>query len=164
MKTSLYALLAFLLFASSALTVGAEIIRGYNTSSSSKLMPVTLQIDSIDFRSDLARVYGHIYGTPHTSFRIDSFFIKPDVYSVAPGTSLKEHEATDIDGFEFTRRFQFEDNGDIPIEIDFPPLIKSDVYFLRIVHPNGFYGATVRKTNPQSPMPRRANNGNTHYK
>lgn len=149
MKTLINAILATIAIAATALTASADIIRDYDampTKGSNN--PVTIQIDSIDFRTDLVRVYGHIYGRPHTSMRIDSFFIKPDAHSVAPGTDLSEAEATDIDGFEFTHRFQFEDDGDIPIEIDFPPLVKSDVYFMRITHPGGFYGLTIRKAHP----------------
>ena len=109
-------------------------------------MPFTFTVDSIEMRSDVARIYGHIYGTPHTSARIDGFFIKPSARAVPPGTKIIEEEATDIDGFEFTHRFQWEDNGDIPVEIDFNPFPEADVYFMRITHPNGFYGLSLRKT------------------
>lgn len=109
-------------------------------------MPFTFTVDSIEMRSDVARIYGHIYGTPHTSARIDGFFIKPAAQSVPLGTKIVEEEATDIDGFEFTHRFQWEDNGDIPVEIDFKPFPEADVYYMRITHPNGWYGLSLRKT------------------
>lgn len=109
-------------------------------------MPFSLTVDSIEMRSDVARIYGHIYGTPHTSARIDGFFIKPAVEAVPIGTKIVEEEAFDIDGFEFTHRFQWEDNGDIPVEIDIKPFPEADLYFIRITHPNGWYGLSLRKT------------------
>ncbi len=109
-------------------------------------MPFTLSVDSIEMRSDVARIYGHIYGTPNTSARIDGFFIKPDARAVPLGTKIVEEEATDIDGFEFTHRFQWEEDGDIPVEIDFNPIPVADVYYMRITHPNGWYGLTLRKS------------------
>ncbi|MBD5347617.1 MAG: hypothetical protein HDR92_10915 [Bacteroides sp.] len=109
-------------------------------------MPFSLTVDSIEMRSDVARIYGHIYGTPHTSARIDGFFIKPAAEAVPIGTKIVEEEAFDIDGFEFTHRFQWEDNGDIPVEIDFKPFPEADLYFIRITHPNGWFGLSLRKT------------------
>lgn len=109
-------------------------------------MPYTITIDSIDFRSDLARVYGHLLGTPNTSSRIDGFIIQPDPKAVAPGTKTDEQKATDIDGFEFTHRFQWEEDGDLPIEIDFPKLPEANAYLLRIAYPGGWYGVNLRKT------------------
>lgn len=114
-------------------------------------MPFTFTVDSIAMRNDVTRIYGHLYGTPHTSARIDGFFIQPSAKHVRPGTKIVENEATDIDGFEFTHRFQWEDDGDIPVEIDFDPVPEADVYYMRITHPNGWYGLTLRKGNGENP-------------
>lgn len=128
-----------------ALGAGAETIRDFAAMPSpTSKMPFTVKIDSIDFRPDLTRVYGHIYGKPNTSARIDQFYIKPDARESQPAP-IVEHEATDIDGFEFTHRFQWEEDGDIPVEIDFPPLVKVNTYYMRVAHPNGWYGLTVRR-------------------
>ena len=69
-----------------------------------------IRIDSVDYRATLTRVYGAVLGRPHTSMRIDNIIM------LERG---KEFPATDIDGIDFKRWFQFEENGMIPIEIDF---------------------------------------------
>lgn len=74
---------------------------------------ITVTVDSIDYRDDLTRVYGKLIGTPHTSQRIDAVTIR---------TSDKSYDADDIDGVDFMRWFQWEDEGIIPIEIDFAPM------------------------------------------
>lgn len=48
--------------------LAAKTIRGYESSSDNGL---NFQVDSIDYRSDLTRVYGKLTGRPHTSNRID---------------------------------------------------------------------------------------------
>lgn len=63
-----------------------------------------IRIDSIDYRKTLTRVYCHVIGRPHTSMRFD-----------------KISGCTDIDGVDFHRWFQFEDNGNIALELDFNP-------------------------------------------
>lgn len=69
--------------------------------------------DSIDCRKDLTRLYGRLTGRPHTSERIDSVTIK---------INGKIYVSNDIDGVDFKRWFQWEDEGEIPVEIDFPTL------------------------------------------
>lgn len=91
-------------------TVGAKVVKRYSTSSSPVL---TIMVDSIDFRKDLTRVYGKLSGHPHTSQRIDR---------AALLTGKSTHEATDIDGVDFKRYFQWEEDGIIPVEIDFPSM------------------------------------------
>ena len=49
-------------------------------------MPFTFTVDSIAMRNDVTRIYGHLYGTPHTSARIDGFFIQPSAKHVIRGT------------------------------------------------------------------------------
>ena len=60
---------------------------------------------------NLVRVSGNLVGEPHTSCRIDS---------VAVSGSHAVTVACDIDGVDFRRYFQWEDDGTIPLEIDFP--------------------------------------------
>ena len=62
-----------LIAAAIVFTADAKIVRGYNCQTESG--DVSLKIDSIDFRSDLARVYGTLIGKPHTSFRIDKMML-----------------------------------------------------------------------------------------
>lgn len=64
-----------------------------------------LVIDSVDYRKDLTRVYGKLMGRKYAPIKIISI-----------------SRATDIDGLDFNRWSQLEDNGRLPIEIDFPPL------------------------------------------
>lgn len=70
---------------------------------------MTATVDSVSYRADLTRVYCRVVGKPHTSQRIDSV-------SCAAGS------ATDIDPIYFGRAFQWEDEGEIALEIDFPPV------------------------------------------
>ena len=52
-----------------------------------------------------------LIGIPHTSQRIDSVDLRID---------KKNYPANDIDGVDFKRYVQFEDEGVITIEVDFP--------------------------------------------
>lgn len=96
----------------SSLNLSAKVIRDYESTSDNVL---TFVVDSIDYRSDLTRVYGKIKGRPHTSNRIDEVqYIGAD-----SGTAAMSN---DIDGIDFRRYFQWEDDGMIPIELDFPAM------------------------------------------
>lgn len=75
-----------------------------------------VEIDSVDFRPDLTRVYCRAIGRPHTAHRIDAAEIRAIGVKAAAG---------DIDGVDFSRYFQWEENGVIPLEIDFPPMHES---------------------------------------
>ena len=68
-------------------------------------------VDKIDnTNSDgVSRVSCTLWGVPHTSSRIDS------VTAVIKGRTYK---ATDIDGVDFGRYFQWEDEKDLPVEVD----------------------------------------------
>ena len=70
-------------------------------------------IGDIIYKQDdnVTRVCGHLDGRPHTSGRIDGVTLQ------LPELRL---DANDIDGVDFERYFQWEDNGEIYIEIDFP--------------------------------------------
>ncbi|MCC8175225.1 MAG: hypothetical protein LUC85_03770 [Bacteroidales bacterium] len=81
--------------------------------------PLSLKIDSISQRADLTRVYCRIIGKPHTSDRIDGAVLE------LKGGKVK---ATDIDGVDFKRYFQWEDDGVIVLEIDFPPIKKKPTW------------------------------------
>lgn len=94
------------LMLAACLPAEARVMRGYATVPSGAL---TLTVDSIDFRRDLTRVYGKLRGRPHTSQRIDA-------------ATMQGHAATDIDGVDFRRYFQWEDDGLIPVELDFPAM------------------------------------------
>lgn len=96
------------------LPAAAEVVGGFVSSSDDNKL--TFKVDSIDYRSDLTRVYGRLLGVPHTSQRIDG------VKFVGNGSVA---DATDIDGVDFRRYFQWEDDGEIPVEIDFPRIKKS---------------------------------------
>lgn len=85
--------------------------------------------DSIDFRSDLTRLYGRLSGRPHTAGRID--------YITVNGDNKKPLMATDIDGVDFKRWFQWEDDGIIPLEIDFPPMKPAKMLIVLTYGPKG---------------------------
>ena len=91
-------------------TLSAKVVKDFISTSDNVL---TFTVDSIDYRPDLTRVYGRVQGRPHTSARID------EVQYVGNSASWK---ATDIDGVDFRRYFQWEDEGEIPLEIDFPAM------------------------------------------
>lgn len=74
---------------------------------------IALHADSVMFRGDVTRVYATLTGQPHTSARIDAVKL-----TGADGTTL---EATDIDGVDFLRWFQWEDDGRVTVEVDFDP-------------------------------------------
>ena len=110
MKQFTHVLAIVLIAIGIALPASCKVTKGYASSSDNTL---TFNVDSIDSRKDLIRVYGTLNGRPHTSHRIDA------ISMVANGNAL---ECTDIDGVDFNRYFQWEDNGMIPIELDFPSL------------------------------------------
>lgn len=91
---------------------------------------MTARVDSLMTRSDVTRIYCRAVGRPHTSQRIDSVYI-----TLPDGTALG---ATDIDPIYFRRAFQWEDQPDMPLEIDFPPLDRRPARFrLTMVTPYG---------------------------
>lgn len=116
----------FLIIAIAAVVfaVGAKVVR--TTSTTDPVLTVT--VDSIDFRTDLTRVYGKLVGRPHTSHRVDEATL------LTGKTSFK---ADDIDGVDFKRYFQWEDEGEILIEIDFPKMKRFNAAQLILVTPRG---------------------------
>lgn len=86
------------------------------------LPAATAQVNQIDAEINIipdkavktetgVRISVCLVGIPHTSQRIDGV-------DLVIGKKLVK--ATDIDGIDFERYFQFEDEGVITIEIDFP--------------------------------------------
>jgi len=67
--------------------------------------------DKMEKTDEGARISVCIVGIPHTSQRIDGI-------DLVMGNKLVK--ATDIDGVDFERYFQFEDSGVQIVEIDFP--------------------------------------------
>ncbi len=102
----------------------AEVHKGYTSTSSGS---IKMMVDSIDYRSDLTRVYGTLIGRPHTSNRIDG------IVAVQGETTF---DATDLDGVDMKRWFQWEDDGIINIEIDFP-VMKPGSVVMKVSGPKG---------------------------
>lgn len=97
--------------------------KGYSSKSTGGM---EFKVDSIDFRQDLTRIYGRLTGIPHTANRIDAIHLSGQMLP-------KGGVAEDIDGIDFKRWFQWEDNGSINLEIDFPPCNKNGVSATMIV-------------------------------
>lgn len=95
-----------------------------------------VEIDSVDFRPDLTRVYCRAIGRPHTAHRIDAAEIRSIGVKAA---------ASDIDGVDFNRYFQWEDSGVIPLEIDFPPMHESSTVQVGLTT---VYGEVTTATTP----------------
>lgn len=74
---------------------------------------MTVTIDSVSYRPDLTRVYATMKGHPNRAQRIDDIIFRYGHKSI---------EATDIDGVDFRRWFQWDDTGIINLEIDFPAI------------------------------------------
>ncbi len=111
----------------------AHVVKGYATGTDPI---IKVKVDSVDYRSNLTRVYCKIIGRPHTAQRIDEAQI------VVTG---KTYQAGDIDGVDFRRYFQWEDEGSINIEIDFPPLKSMKTFHLILKTVRGISDTTVRK-------------------
>ena len=103
---------------------------------SSPAKTITLLVDSVDYRDDLTRMYGRLIGRPHTAQRIDKIEL---------ATEKTRYEATDIDGIDFTRWFQWEDEGVIILEIDFAPMIPLKSGILYITTPRGVEEITLNR-------------------
>lgn len=98
-----------LLFCFNIQQSSARILRDYKVTSTG---PVSFKVDSVDFRSDLIRVYGKIVGKPHVSFRFDNMILN---------VQKRESSWIDIDGIDVKRWFQWENSPYMPVEIDFAP-------------------------------------------
>ncbi len=92
----------------------ARELENYSIEASKSGGQIGFKIEKIDYRDDLTRVYGFLIGKPHTSGRIDEM-----IFVASTGEKL---DATDIDGIDMKRWFQWEDDNAIYVEIDFPPM------------------------------------------
>lgn len=126
-------LLILITAASSVLPAQAKILKGY---SAAGLEPFGVTVDSIDYRTSLTRVYCKIVARPHTSGRIDRMTL---------AVNGRSYVATDIDGVDFNRYFQWEDDGVIPLEVDFPAMKPAKTMKLEIVTPKGNGTFTIKK-------------------
>lgn len=104
----------------------ARMVRGCVSSTDG---PLTFTVDSVDCRKELTRIYGRLEGRPHTSSRIDA------VTLVTDKTPLRE--CTDMDGVDFNRYFQWEDDGTINVELDFGPVRNGESGQLTFTTPLG---------------------------
>lgn len=82
-----------------------------------KKNPLHASVDKIDNsnRDGVTRISCTLLGNPHTSQRVDSCTL------VVKGEAFG---SLDIDGVDFKRYFQWEDDGQIPVEVDFPRQMK----------------------------------------
>lgn len=134
MKNILAALLTAIALATAA-PAGAVVKTGWrvtNASAALKTSAYGLTVKKIDYRKDLTRVYCTISGQPNTSSRITAI-------------TFGGKKATDIDGVDFDRYFQFEDSGSIDLEIDFPPMKPLGRATLVFVTKSGTFTYTIRR-------------------
>lgn len=90
---------------------GYKVTPGINTPAT--VARIGLEVDSVMFRNDVTRVFGKLTGPHNTSARIDRIVL----------THGKEkYVSNNIDGFDYERAFQWEEDGSIPVEIDFAPI------------------------------------------
>lgn len=108
MKTPKFILAA--VAALSFLSVNAQMPIGVTTA---KKNPLHATVDKINNsnRDGVTRISCTLIGNPHTSSRVDSCTL------IVNGQA---YGSVDIDGVDFKRYFQWEDDGQIPIEVDFP--------------------------------------------
>lgn len=118
-------LTAIILLGSLSACASTKAVRCKSTSTGE----LTLVADSVMFRNDVTRLYGKLKGLPHTSGRIDTLTLTtPDGRTVV---------SSDIDGVDMKRWFQWEDDGLIPVEIDFPPMKRPAQATVVVTGPRG---------------------------
>lgn len=102
----------------------------------STLTDMNVTVDKIEYRSDLTRVYATMNGNPNRAQRIDAVKLLAGMH--------REYDATDIDGVDFKRWFQWDDSGVIKLEIDFPPIKRTKKITLFFDTPKGAYKVEFR--------------------
>lgn len=107
----------------------ARELENYSIEASKSGGQIGFKIEKIDYRDDLTRVYGFLIGKPHTSGRIDEM-----IFVASTGEKL---DATDIDGIDMKRWFQWEDDNAIYVEIDFPPMKIQSEFTILLSGPKG---------------------------
>ncbi len=136
MKVKTFLFSMFLLHG--VLFADAKVVKGFNFSKDDESTGyITFVVESVDYRPDLTRIYGKLKGNPHTSERIDELII------ILP--SGKQHALMDIDGVDLKRWFQWEDNGLIDVEIDFPVIKECDKFTLKSSGPKGISQTKIAK-------------------
>lgn len=125
----LYAIV--LLTASCSVHATNGVVKGLTATAIKKEHSIDFAVDSIMYRDDVTRIYGKFKGHPHTSWRIDE--------ATLSGTGI-----VDIDGVDLKRWFQWEDDGIIPVELDFPPHLKGEM-LLQISGPKGEGNWLIKK-------------------
>lgn len=127
MTTRITATITLALIALTAACAGVGTVRrGYTTTSTGT---TTFKADSIDYRSNLTRIYGKLKGIPHTAGRIDSMTVTVQGRTPAAWT--------DVDGIDMKRWWQWEDEDEIAVEIDFPPMTPTDSIVIDVKGPRG---------------------------
>lgn len=118
-------------------SIGAREVKGFATAKGST-GNITFRVTSVDYRTDLTRVYGQFVGRPHTSERVDELLL------ILPnGKALR---CNDIEGVDLKRWFQWEDNGSIDVELDFPPMREQSRFTLKSTGPKGESRSSIVKT------------------
>lgn len=113
MRTIIVILLCTFMYVTS---ISAKIIRKPSFEAKNT---TTFQIDSIEARKDLTRIYATCHHLPAHWMVIHS-----DLYIANPDNG-QEWKALDIDGTDFDRKFQVSEQGSANVSIDFPPIPKS---------------------------------------
>lgn len=109
--------------------VSAKVVNGYVNVKERSSGLITFKITSVDYRDDVTRLKGTLSGRPHTSNRLDTLIL------VTP--QGKSYTSTDIEGVDMKRYFQWEDDGEIEVEIDFAPMKPLSSFELKATGPNG---------------------------
>lgn len=105
------------------------------TLSTSNNSTLYFQPTSVVYKQDdgIIRLKGNLVGRPHTSNRIDGATLT---------INKIDYQAIDIDGIDFKRYFQWDDEGLIPLEIDFklskgkrlPKVTSKSIITLKTIH------------------------------
>lgn len=136
MKQKLF--ITFLILATLCInSLSAKKVTGYSSTSGQQTGFISFAVNSIDYRSDLTRVYGRLVGRPHTSERIDELLI------ITPAG--KSYKCTDIEGVDFKRWFQWEDDGAIEVELDFPAMKPLNRFTIKSTGPKGDSHSIIKK-------------------
>lgn len=133
--TTLFCLLALAMTP----TASAKVVGGYTNVAGKSTGLIVFNITSVDYRPDLTRLTGELVGRPHTSNRIDELIL------ITP--SGKQYKSTDIEGVDMKRYFQWEDNGRIEVEIDFPPMKQQKSFTIKATGPNGESQSVIIRKN-----------------
>lgn len=135
MKTKIFFISVMMMLA--AVAVNAKVVKGFNSAKGESTGYITFVVESVDYRPDLTRVSGKLKGMPHTSERIDSLVL------ITP--SGRQYRMTDIDGVDLKRWFQWEDDGLIDVEIDFPVIKEINSFTLQSSGPKGISRTKITK-------------------